>query len=629
MSKFYTTLTIAIFICAPISGAQTTSTVTDSLELENVVITASKIPQSQRETTKPVIIIDRKQIEQSPGRDFSQLLNRQSGIRVNNSWGAPGENKSLFLQGGAGEHALILVDGLAIADPSGTGGAFDIRQFPLSEIERIEVIKGSQSTLYGTDAIAGVVNIITRSGGENPLGTTGQLSYGSYNTWKGNLGVNGEVNEFVNYRFSYSGESSEGISAAKDPDGTGSFGKDGITRDSFNGKMAFKPSEAVTITPSLTWSSYEGDYDAAAFNDASNTFTLDLLNPGIQIAVNQENWNLNGGYNYTITDRLFSSQFGENEFKGRFHNADVYGTYRLSSLMRLLGGINYQDSLLPGEEEISAQNVSPYATLLLKNLDGLNAELGYRLNSHSEYGTNSTVSFAPSFDLSGSVKLFASAGTGFKVPTLDELFGPFGANANLTPQKSVYYNGGVEAFFFENALKADLQYFNRSVDDVIVYTASMGFINRDRQNTSGVELSANWLVNTDIEVGGYYNYLTGELVTEDENGNRVTENNLIRKPAHSFGGTMNVQLNDRISFSLNGEYNGERKDLFFNPDTFEQEEVDLDPYTLFNLYADYEIPAAGVTFFGEVRNLFGEEFTEVYGFNTIGFSATGGLRFSL
>lgn len=626
MSKYLVIIITGIFLNVPLSRAQTT-TVTDSLELENIVITASKIPVSQRETTKPVIIIDRKQIEQSQGKSFSQLMNRQSGIRINQAYGAPGENKSLFLQGAAGEHALILVDGLAIADPSGTGGAFDIRQFPLSNIERIEVIKGSQSTLYGTDAIAGVVNIITRTGSGKPINTNGQLSYGAYNTWKGNLGISGEVNPAFNYSFTYSKEKSDGFSAAENPGGDDSFEDDGLDFDSFNGKITIKPTDGITITPSLTYSVFEGDYDADAFNDAPNTFSLDLFNPGIQLAVEKENWNVRGGYNYTETQRVFSDEYGDNEFEGRLHNADAYATYKAGEFIQLLGGLNYQHSLLPGDEEISAQTVSPYATLLLKNLYGLNAELGYRLNTHSEYGQNSTVSFAPSYDLSERIKLFASIGTGFKVPTLDELFGPFGSNADLTPQKSTYYSAGVETYLLDNAVKAGIHYFHRKIDDVIVYTGA-GFMNQDQQNTDGVEVTGDWLVNTFLSLGLHYNYLSGEVITEDENGDRVTEGNLIRKPAHSTGGHVDLQLTDAFLISVDGEYNGEREDLFFNPETSEQEEVTLDPYTMLNLHAEYEFSQTGITVFGDVRNLLDADFTEVYGFNTIGRSATAGIRFS-
>src|SRR5690606_20294768 len=101
----------------------------------------------------------------------------------------PSSNKSLFMQGASGGYTLVLIDGIAISDPSDSGGAYDLRMLPLNNVERIEVIKGSQSTLYGTDAIAGVVNIITKKGGEKPFSASGTASYGSYNSFDGSLGV--------------------------------------------------------------------------------------------------------------------------------------------------------------------------------------------------------------------------------------------------------------------------------------------------------------------------------------------------------------------------------------------------------------------------------------------------------
>jgi len=164
---------IAAMITVSAKAQSLNQAVSDSLELDRVVITASKMPQSERETTKPVQIIDRAEIEKNAGRNLSQILNQQSGIRVNDSFGAPSNGRILYLQGAAATNTLILVDGLAINDPSGTGGLFDLRLLSTENIDRIEILKGSQSTLYGTDAIAGVINIITRKGGDDLLAVTG------------------------------------------------------------------------------------------------------------------------------------------------------------------------------------------------------------------------------------------------------------------------------------------------------------------------------------------------------------------------------------------------------------------------------------------------------------------------
>ncbi|MCC5942191.1 MAG: TonB-dependent receptor [Balneolaceae bacterium] len=631
MSKILISLFGALLF-APAVLAQPAPAATDTLNLDQIVITASKIPLSQRETTKPVIIINRAEIERNSGRDISQILNQQSGIRVNDAYGAPSNGRILYMQGAAAQNTLILVDGFPISDPSGVGGLFDLRLLPTNNLERIEVLKGSQSTLYGTDAIAGVVNLITRSGGEEPISGTGRLSYGSYNTLNGNLGVNGTAGNRVRYSLHYNRETSDGFSAARNPGTPETFGDDGYELNAFYGKTDFLITENLTVSPFLNYSSNKGDYDAGSFEDADNFYTLEMLNPGLQAQYANGSFRLNAGYNYTRTARSFESQFGMNEFEGRFHNADIFGNYQFGDYVQMLAGFNFQEFSIPGNEDIAERDasiISPYSTLYLKNLRGFSAELGYRLNNHSEYGNNSTFSFSPSFNVVENVKVYGSISTGFKAPTLDELFGPFGANPELDPQRSLYVNAGIEAYLIDQSLKLSAQYFNREIDDLIIFS-TQGYINRDKQNDYGIELTADWIVSSRVQTGFWYNFVDGEITTIGDDGSQLTQGNLIRRPKHSTGIQAGVAVTDQFYIRVDGEYNGERQDLFFNPaNNFAQEDITLDAYTLVNLYAEYKLKNNRFTLFGDVKNLFNTDFTEVYGFNTTGIAIKGGLRFSI
>ncbi len=637
MSKLYILLFGAL-LCAseiqaqPSPHTQSETAISDTLELDQVVVTASKMPLTQRETTKPVIVIDRQEIERNSGRDLSQILNQQSGIRVNDAYGAPSNGRILYMQGAAAQNTLILLDGLPISDPSGVGGLFDLRLLPTNNLERIEIIKGSQSTLYGTDAIAGVVNLITQSGGEERVSGTGAVSYGTYNSFNGNIGVNGTANN-VGYKLNYNRETSDGFSAARDPEDTGTFGKDGYIMDAFYGKLDVGISESFTVSPFLNYSQNEGEYDEGSFQDADNDYSLELLNPGIQAVYNSGPLRVNGGYNFSRTQRSFESQFGVNEFEGKLHNADIFGNYQVGNNLQVLAGFNFQDFNIPGDEdeavepERDAQILSPYATFYIKNLNGFSTEIGYRLNNHSEYGNNSTFSFAPAYQPAKQVKFFGSISTGFKAPTLDELFGPFGANPDLDPQQSLYYNLGVESYMLDQSVKLSVQYFNREIDDLIIYSA-MGYINRDKQNDYGIEVSADWLINNRVRTGVWYNYIDGEISTVDIDNNEIIQSNLIRRPTNSFGFNAGLSVTDQLYVRVDGEYNGERSDIFFNPDTFEQEDVMLDSYTLVNLYTEYTLFENRLALFGDVKNLFNTDFTEVYGFNTTGTAVKAGARFN-
>jgi vitamin B12 transporter len=146
-------------------------------QLDEVVISATKFPKSKSETGKVLTVIDQDQIKRSTGKDITQLLNEQVGLVVSGSNSNPGKDKSVYLQGAKNEYTLILLDGIPLNDPSSvSGGAYDLRLISLDQVERIEILKGSQSTLYGSDAIAGVINIITKRGGDKPAGFFGTLA---------------------------------------------------------------------------------------------------------------------------------------------------------------------------------------------------------------------------------------------------------------------------------------------------------------------------------------------------------------------------------------------------------------------------------------------------------------------
>jgi vitamin B12 transporter len=634
--KHLISVTAVMLVFASLSIAQTAESTekaqADSLkaELDQIIVTASKLPMSRRETTRPVIIIERRELERSSGSDISQILNRQSGIRVNDAYGSPANSRILYMQGATAQNTLILLDGKPVTDPSGVGGLFDLRLLPVNQLERIEVIKGSQSTLYGTDAIAGVINLISAEPAETLFGASTTFSYGSFNTIKGSAAINGSAGNILRYYASYNRESSDGFSAAEVPDGADEFGDDGYRMNSFFSRVEILAGDSFTFTPFLNYSGNNGDYDGGAFQDAENSYELEMLNPGVRSEFSAGDLRVRTDYGYTRTTRLFLSQFGENQFEGRFHDADIYADYNTGDHTSILTGFNYQDYNIPAAEEggtgRGAWIASPYATFYLKDLKGLNAELGYRLNRHSEYGSNSTFSIAPSYFVTGNMKFYGSLSTGFKIPTPDELFGPFGANPELDPQKSLYLSLGLEAYLLQGSFKTSIQYFTREVDDVIIFTFGQGYLNRDRQNDRGLEVTADWLIGSAISVAVWYNYVDGEIAEQTESG-IVIRNNLIRRPEHSFGLNTTVNLTDNLVIRIDGEWNGERSDLYFNPDNnFAQEDVILGAYTLVNFYTEYKLNKFGVTFFGDIKNLLNTDFTEVYGFNTMGTALKGGVR---
>lgn len=633
MSKIIIIFTTGLLILASQTvSAQTNSAVTDTLQLDDLIITATKIATSEKESVRPAIVLSRRDIEASTSSNVAQLLHQQSGVRVNNAFGTPGSNQSLFLQGAGGEYTLILIDGVAINDPSGVGGAIDLRLLTTDTVERIEILKGNQSTLYGSDALAGVINIITKSGAEKPIEVSGSLEYGSFQTLNGSASASGSGGEKFRYSIGAALEESEGISAAASPEGE-SFENDGFNRSSFYGNATISPVAGLQIKPFINYSEFSGDYDDGAFQDASNTFEVDMFTPGLKGVYESDKFAINSVYQVSRTERLFVSAFGENAFEGVFQNMDTYLTLNPAQGWTFLAGLNWQDGRIPenssaGSDEVSTSFTSPYATVLYKDSSGLMFESGVRTNVHSEYGTNTTFNISPAFQFSENVKLFASAGTGFKAPTLEQLFGQFGANLDLEPETSTNYQGGVQLFFLNQQLSVETSLFHRKIEDLISYDFEAGFLNRDEEVVSGFEASASWIVNSSLTMTAFYNYLNGETRTLDGDGNTQSDIGLLRKPEHNAGLRAEYQFTNGLQIGVDGEYAGERKDLFFNPNNnFAPEEVTLDSYVLVNVNAEYRLANEWLTFYGTVKNLFDADFTEVYGFNTLGLHANIGARF--
>ncbi|WP_431212277.1 TonB-dependent receptor [Puia sp. P3] len=207
-------------------------------QLDQVVVTATKSPKKLSETGKVITVVSREEIEHSSGKDLSQILNEQTGIIVNGSTSNPGKDKTIFLRGASDKYTLILLDGVPLNDPSQTGGQYDIRLIPVSQVDRIEILKGSQSTLYGSNAVAGVINIITRKGASGETTGHGTVSYGTYNTLKGSADLERKGKVF-DYDLNYQYINTDGISEAKDTTGKAGFPKNGYSLQSFQSGLVF------------------------------------------------------------------------------------------------------------------------------------------------------------------------------------------------------------------------------------------------------------------------------------------------------------------------------------------------------------------------------------------------------
>lgn len=298
---------LVLFLClvAPVSVLGQS---VDTLSLNEIIVTASKVHTTEKQTTKPVTVITVAQLERYAGSDLGQILQQQNGLQINGAWSNPGKDEAVYLRGASTQYTLILIDGYPVSDPSSEGGAFDPRLIPVNNIERIEIVKGSMSTLYGSDAIAGVINIITRKPNDQKMNVSGSASYGSFNSQKYALGFRGDVNGY-GYSVNVARRDIGGISEASAPENV-SFDKDGFVHNALSAQLKLPLFKGFTLEPLVTASAYDGQYDGGAFTDANNTYEAKFVNAGTRFDYVRENYLVKGALTYTDTDRKFTDAYG-------------------------------------------------------------------------------------------------------------------------------------------------------------------------------------------------------------------------------------------------------------------------------------------------------------------------------
>jgi vitamin B12 transporter len=621
-------LSLAALLAAMHANAQDS---TFKKQLDEVVVTASKYERKASETGKVITVIDRATIDRSLGKDLSQLLTEQAGLIINGATSNPGKDKSVFLRGASSDYTVILVNGIPVSDPTGVGGAFDLRLFPMEQIERIEILKGAQSTLYGSDAIAGVINIITRKGSNKPAELFGNIGFGSYNTFNASAGLTGAADK-LRYTIGYMHHESRGISEALDTNAVKTFDKDGFLRNSFNVDIDGEVMDNLHVMPFFRYSYFRGGYDGGSFMDANYQFKTSALTAGTRVSYKYKDLQLTGQYQYNKVDRSYDAY----PFDGNTQLAEIFGQYTINKNVDVLAGVDYRyqqvlnKDMTPADPTI--EMTSPYASVFLKNLGGFYLEAGGRFNKNSRYGDNWTYSFNPSYLINSDIKVFANLASAFKAPTLESLYGTFGANPDLKPEKSTTWEGGVQASFFNNFIDVRAVYFNREVKDVIVYRTSPSakLMNFNKQKDHGFELEPTININKDIQVKLYYTFLDGELHTNTGTGKDTAYNNLIRRPKHSFGGTIGYAVTKHLFVSTTVYNYTKRYDLAFdNNPPYGSVQVELGAYALWNAYAEYKLLNNRIRIFADLKNITNTKFQEIYGYGTLGTNITAGLAVRL
>ena len=619
-----------------------------------VVVTATRFPVDVATVGSSISVITADDLQQQQTRFVSDVLREVPGVAVSRA-GTFGTQTQVRIRGAEGNQTLVIIDGVEVNDPAG-GNEFDFGQLLSSDIERIEVLRGPQSILYGSNSIGGVINIITKKG-EKGVTTTARAEGGSFHTFDGGASVSGG-NDMANAYLGLSGYRTAGINISKN--GGENDGYDNIT---LNHSINVKPLDILELSGSLRYVDAELQYDDFGEETDSRGFIipndanlkakvtnlsgraqakLSLLDDKFQNTVGYSGYRSTNNQ-YTDNDRTFrfnaqtnTFDYQSNLFLDTPEIADATHAFTFLYERQQQTGSNFSK----GSEFFPSQGAN-FNSIIDHGVAGeyrlgvwdrlfLTGGARYDQNNQFEDFTSPRVTGAFLITETDS-RIHATWGKGVQNPTLTELYGFFDTfigNPDLKPENSNGWDVGFEQSFIDNKLVFDVTYFNNRIKDLIssefdpAIGASTPINLSGTSKIQGVEVSATAKLYEGLTVKASYTYTDGE----DPDGNE-----LVRRPPNMASANANYAFLDDgeghklANVNLNVDYNGQQKDFVFVSPTFERQTRNLDPYWLVNLAASYEF-MPGLAVVGRIENLLDQDYEELYGYQAPGIGAYAGLR---
>jgi len=647
-TKNYAVVAFSLLASAATAQQQDTS----SRSLEDVFVTANKVEQKQGSTAKVITVISKATLEKSGTKSLAQVLNEQAGITINGALNNAGSVQTVYMRGASSGRTQILLDGIPVNDPSQINNDFDLNLFSINDVERVEICSGAQSTLYGSDAIAGVINIITiKKDISKPINFKTTLTAGSFNTFKSNAQAFGKLGKLT-YNARVSRLKTNGFSAAYDSSGKGNFDNNKYDGRIANLSLQYQFSKAFSTRIFAQQSNYKTNIDDGSFRDEKDQ-TSESKNKiaGLSMQYKTDLVTVTANYQYSdvtrtiINDSFFvpTGAFGKyssNAYFGKTQFAELFANINMGKHFRLLQGGDFRFSNM-NNQYLSISSFGPYKsqfkdTVMSQNslfsslyytaLNGkLNIELGGRLNVHSRYGSNQTFTFNPSYTINEQWRIFGSVASGFKAPSLYQIYDAFSGNRNLLAEESKNYELGIQ-FNNKEKLQARAIYFSRNIDNGIDYNnQTFKYFNYVKQLVSGIELQIAARPTKQLSINANYTYLAFEETSQSRITLKdTTYNYLLKRPTHTLNCTIGYQVTPKLFASIHTRVVSERKDF----GGYKKADANLPAYTIFNLYAGYKLANFGNVFI-DAQNLLNKKFFEVYGYNSIPFMLNAGFSIEL
>ena len=618
------------------STALSDTTVTIS---DGVTVTATRFPLKLSQTGKVVSVLDREWVKAFEDQPLSLLLKQLAGIFTTGGYQSQGSTQEVFLRGADQGDLLIMIDGVPVSDASQIDQRYDLHYVDPKSIDRIEILKGAQSTLWGSHAVAGVIHILTKQHVDTPVEGSFTAGLGSYQhqSLGGTFGIRKGA---WTVRVSGQLEQTEGFNAADVAEPTGDETRDGFSSASGRWSLTRQLTESSRLLYRGSIQGYQTDLDGGAGLD-DRDYTADQQHQmhalSWRAVTDRSTFQIT--QQYLATERVFLndsthktgfSDWSRGDYASKEAFTDAYWTAQWTPTVTSVVGAQVRwnatrqkyrslSSFGPFESQPLSESTAETTTLagfgsvLWQPWSRFSIELGGRVTSHSTFGEHLTYSVNPLWRMSPNIDLLLNVSTGFRAPSLYQLYSEYGT-LSLLPETSLNAEIGVSIRSQQQDVMARLVAYQRDIEDAIVFVTDQNFIssyqNVGSEFNRGIELEVESAVGRSIALAAHVTYQEGHRIQDGRK-----ENTAIRRPNVMGGLRMLWSPSPKWSFAPSLQYIGSRQKGPFDPGPDTMEEAWLlglqGQWTLFDR----------LSLSGSLMNALNAPYKEVPGYNTAGRTA--------
>lgn len=638
-----------LFICTFTFHSPFLLAVESSSDIETIVVTASRTSVPLSHVGSSVDVLSALDLEDRQSVFLSEILREIPGLAVNRQ-GVQGSSTQIRVRGAEGNHVMVLIDGIEANDLS-QGSEFNFAHLLTQEIERVEIVRGPQSALWGSDALGGVINIVSKTA-TGPFSVAASYEAGSSGTSNTGFSVSSRGDRYhIRLSTQYLDTEGENISRSGGEE-------DGYRNLTYNLLAGTDLTERLRLDFVYRKVEASNEYDGIDFFVTGLPEDQDLETEtehaysrlSARLSLLDDRWEQLVSYGITDTNNTnLDNGIVSSSAKGKRTRLNYQSNLYFSNVSTdhvftfaydheeeeyRQRGVSFGPGFDPNKN-LDTRTRSWIVEYRANLRQKLQLSVSGRVDNNNEFDDSSSYRLTASYRLNNESTRFHGAwGTGSKNPTFTERFGFFDSfvgNPDLQPEESVAWELGIEQKFPDQRIQIDLTYFDEELEDEIngfVFDpVAFVFTSKNTSGKSqrrGLELTFNYTINDSVNLRAAYTYLDADEL-DPASGEKLQE---VRRAKNAASLNLNYRfLNNKANLNIGANYNGSQIDNFFPPFPAAPQRVTLKSFTLVNMSARYQL-SERLTLFTRIENLLDDEYEEVYGFAATGMAAYAGLKYT-